>query len=252
MISIVNFRDMGGVKGKNGFTVRKKRLLRSGEVVELTPEDQSALKEIFQLKKIVDFRQYAEVSERPDIKLAEVDYYHIDVMKDAEEFAASLESFIAHLNEKDVDAMMQRMYQDLIVNPVPQAGFKQFIELLLDQTSGATLFHCFAGKDRTGLAAAIVYKLLGVSEKDILKDYMQTNEDRFEANERIVFEAAKKGMPQLQQNALRRMMCVDESYLQAAFAAVDSQYATFENYAEKALQITKPEIDTLQDLYLEK
>lgn len=251
MKTLVNFRDLGGLTGHNGRKIKAKRLLRSAELMNLHEEDKNRLIEEFGLKQIVDFRSTNEVQTRPNDHFEGVSSHLINVMKDTEENMASLEGMTSHLDPTKADHFMTDLNRQFITMNSAQEGFRNFFRACLNLEEGATLFHCAAGKDRTGFGAALLLKTLGVSEEDIYADYLKTVEMRAAANEKILAEYRAKGLNESQLEALRTFYSVKQEYLEAAFGEIAKTYGNFENYLSQGLQITEEEIASLRQLYLE-
>jgi protein-tyrosine phosphatase len=248
-MNLVNFRDLNGMPTKDGRKLKEKRLLRSGEAVQLDEEAVATLME-HDLKIIVDFRSAYEAENAPADKIPGVSYVNYDIMADANENMASQENWLKHLDPNNADIMMKKLYHAFAVSPSSRNGYAQFIKTCLSCDEGAVLFHCAAGKDRTGLGAAIILKLLGVSDEDIFHDYLKTNENRKEANEHILEGYRQKGLTEAQLDALSMLYSAKKEYLESAFNAIESEYGSFENYIENGLSINSSEIESLKHLYL--
>jgi len=128
--------------------------------------------------------------------------------------------------------------------------FKEFIHTVVDAKGSPIVWHCSAGKDRTGFAAAILLRVLGVPKSTVMADYMlsqkyalagRTNKIRllrlFKGD-----EAADK---------LTVIMGVKEAWLNAAFEEIDRRWGDFDNYVKKGLQLSDEDISALQTTLLE-
>lgn len=250
MINLVNFRDLGGMKTADGRRVKMKRILRSGEVVKIGREDTEILLNDYQLKQIIDFRGTKECSERPDDTFDMVQYYNIDIMKEIKH-STSMESMVRNSVKYDADEQMKEVYRNIGKDAFARSGYQQFVRLLLGLKQGSSLFHCFAGKDRTGIGAAIILSILGVSKDDIFEDFLKTNKQREAANQWIIDDAQKQGYNDKQLETLLRLMCVDAGYLEELYQTIDEDYGTFNIYIKQGLGISQSEVESLQNLYLE-
>jgi len=249
-MNLVNFRDLGGIAAAENKKIKPKRLLRSGEIVQPNEEAIARLVE-HDLKMIVDFRSEHEASNAPTYSFPDVEYINYDIMADSKENTASKETWLKMLDPANVDRIMKGLYRDFAISDAARNGYAKFIRDCINSNEGAILFHCAAGKDRTGFAAAILMKLLGVGDEDIKQDYLKTNEERKEANEHILEGYKQKGLSASQLVALAMLYSVKEEYLQAAFEAIDAEYGSFEEYARDGLLISSSDIQTLRELYLE-
>lgn len=247
MDSLVNFRDIGGYVGKDGKRVALKRILRSGEVVGLSDEDKQVLINDYQLSDIVDFRGEVEVNERPDDSFEGVTYHHIDILGDLLNDDAG-KSGLTQIDDPKLH--MQQLYAEMVELPSAKKGYHDFFNQLLETASGSTLFHCFAGKDRTGLGAALVLSILGVSQEDIFTDYLKTNSQRKEANDALVEEYRKEGYSAKELDSIEEKLYVRKEYLEEAFRVIGENYGSIENYVIEELDIPKESLKKLQDMYL--
>ena len=157
-----NFRDLGGYKVAGGRSVRWRRLFRADGLHRLTEADLDRLVELG-LRTVIDLRTVDEVEERGRIEWPApgLAYHHlpmIDVLPDREEMPSWISaSFVA----ERYTAMLGEGGQ----------AVTEALALLRDPSAYPAVFHCAAGKDRTGILAAVVLGLLGVSDADIVTDY---------------------------------------------------------------------------------
>lgn len=249
-MGIVNFRDLGGIPAKYG-RVKKFKLLRSGELVGLEPADIEMLTGEYQLKSVFDFRDQNEIRKRPDMALPGVRYHNIDIMKDIRENTTSLDHVRANLNPQTAAEGMRKVYRRIVLNAVSCNAYHEFIVHLAGLKEGAALFHCFAGKDRTGIGAAIILTILGAAREDIYADYMQTNELRTEANEVLIEYNRQKGLSESQLLGLRYLYTVHESYLDEMYRTAEETYGSFEDYIREGLGISEEKAELLRTKYLE-
>jgi protein-tyrosine phosphatase len=158
-----NIRDMGGYTTRNGKVTRWKTIMRSGSMDKLTPDSQQRLVE-HGVKYIVDLRATWEAQKFPNV------------------FAGS--TLIAYhscpvISSNDMDKMLEGittladMYTTILEQC--QEQIKTVLEIIAEQLpNGTVLFHCWAGKDRTGIIAALLLALAGVPAEIIASDYALT------------------------------------------------------------------------------
>ncbi|MEG0284628.1 MULTISPECIES: tyrosine-protein phosphatase [Vagococcus] len=237
MNSLVNFRDIGNMPTVEGKHVKPGFFLRSGEVVNLQESAVNSLIHDYKLKTIIDLRGQIETSERPDDTLNGVDYINIDILKDVKGQGASFEDLLK--GSSSADKGMLELYESLVLTDGAQKGYQQFLERIVSQPESPILFHCFAGKDRTGLGAAIILKSLGVSDKYIFEDYLKTNDMRKDANQLIIDDLRAKGLTEEQLREVLVMMNVDQRYLEHSFGLINKEFGSFEGYVVDALNMPK-------------
>ncbi|MBP1046345.1 tyrosine-protein phosphatase [Enterococcus sp. BWM-S5] len=248
-MNLANFRELGGIKTNVGKTVKHNRLLRSGEVYQLDEKSLDAL-QTHELVKIIDLRGEKEISTRPDDELDNVAYEWIDIMKEVHH-DASLEDLFDVSDIGAVDRHMMEIYENLILNAGAQKGYRQYFHELLSTEKGSVLFHCFAGKDRTGVAAALTLELLEVPKEAIYRDYLETNVQRQKPNELFLAEAAAKGMRPEQLAGIKVAMEVKKDYLDYAYQLVDQNFGGIEKYTQDILKLSQSDIQLLRQMYAE-
>ena len=142
--------------------------------------------------------------------------------------------------------MMIRFYSD--ISPFPDRYRPMFLQLLTLPEDSALVFHCSAGKDRTGIATALLLYALGVDEKVIMDDYLASNYYRRQENERSAgFMAKAMG---LDTATARTMLSVKAVYLESTFSAIRASYGSIDNYLEKALGLTADRLQAIRAKYL--
>jgi Protein tyrosine/serine phosphatase len=245
-----NFRDLGGLAAADGRKVKGKKILRSAEPNHLSKEDRKALLEDYELKTIIDLRSALEREQRPNDELP-VETVSLDVLREDEKKAAAAQSMLKFDTVEDVHALMRELYRNFITEAGPRACYRSFVEVFLQQEAGAVLFHCFAGKDRTGMGAAVLLTLLGVAEEDIMADYLHSNMMREEANKVILAQRLAAGMPPEKASAFAVAMQVDRSYLAGTFDEAKKQFGSFYDYCTQGLGVTEQEVALLRKKYLE-
>ena len=157
----VNTRDLGGLTSRTGLT-RSRVLIRSDEVTHLNPVGIKALSD-YGVAAVLDLRSAGELGRRPSPfadNSTGPTYIHRELIDDAN---------MAQIGESE-DMFDRYLF---IVNQRP-AAFRDVFETIAG-TDGTVLFHCFAGKDRTGLVAAMLLELAGVSDDVIAADYGETD-----------------------------------------------------------------------------
>ena len=247
MQKLINFRDLGGIITETGKKVKKNKLFRSAALNEITEEDEKELVNK-NLTQIIDFRTEEEIAKAPNKIIKDVNYLNLDILSGNLDKAVNMEELFKIITEEDAINFMKKVYVDFINTESAIKGYKSFLESCLLNEEGATLFHCAVGKDRTGFAAALILKVLGVSEEAILEDYMKTEEQRKEENEKILEEYRKKG---LNEKNLQALFGVREEFLKGSFKAIKEQYKSFDAYLKENLQISDETINKLKEIYLE-
>lgn len=249
MDTIVNFRDLGGYRGIEKKKVKSNCFFRSGELYQLSDDDKAALSNTYNVKCVVDFRSQKEVVEKPDDNIKGIEFHNIDILKGFHNKSTSKKELF-RMSGGDPGAEMALLYKEIVLDETAQDSYRQFFRLLLELDEGACLFHCYAGKDRTGLGAALILGILGVSYDDIVRDYLLTNKFRKTANAIILKEAKKNGASKEALKSIEVALCVDRLYLDSAKQAVDKVFGGFFPYVQGVLQISNDEIEAFRNKYL--
>lgn len=248
-----NFRDLGGIVTVDGRKVASRRLLRSAELTNLTDGDIRLLSDEYHVANVVDLRTEKERETSPDRLIPGAEHIVLDFFPG--ESAANADCSEEQIEKlKSAEQMHKNMietYTSFILDEQVRKSLYEFLMLLLRTKEGATLFHCFAGKDRTGISAAVILTVLGVPKEEIVKDYLQTNVMREEINRTIIEYMRNEGQPENVLEALQAGLCVEQRYLETAFAAADREYGSFENYISKGIGLEQGDWEKLRVMYLE-
>ncbi|MGG6310163.1 tyrosine-protein phosphatase [Paenibacillus macerans] len=242
---VPNFRDMGGYAAADGHRVQWGKLYRSAELARMTEQDIEYARSLG-IVWICDLRTPGEVRRYPSPRIGG-------------ELNENL-SFMASADPGEMTAAgMAGMTLDMLADANRMmAGNTElaarFLRRLLDQQGAPILFHCAAGKDRTGFVGSLILQALGVDREDILSDYALTN--RFA--ERLKGEVGDGGDPAwaeamkgLPEEVRSGMLEARPSYLQAAFDEIDRKYGDFEAYWTSGLGLGLEELRRLRGYYLE-
>jgi protein-tyrosine phosphatase len=165
---ILNIRDMGGYTAKDGRVTAKGRFIRSAGLSGSGEEGKSDLIELG-VDCVIDLRSSTEREFLPDIaeEIPGIHYFHVPML----DYIAS--SFSTN-NYHEFPSTMAELYASLLVNS--RDGFRRVFEVFADIRYKRCLFHCTAGKDRTGVTAMLLLGLAGVDDKQIVADYTLTDE----------------------------------------------------------------------------
>lgn len=235
---VVNFRDYGDYATAAGARIHSGRLYRSAHHGRATDADLEAIAGLG-IAVVVDLR-------RPNERHREPSRRHAG-------FAARvIETDIGDANEdpwwnfvRDSD-LSEAAFRDYLTGYYRAAPFdERLVDLYsryfaaLGEAEGAVLIHCAAGKDRTGILAALTHHLIGVHGDDIIADYLLTNEAiGFEQRMPLMKQAIAEGAGrEPSEAAVKVAMGVDEAFLEAALAAIEAQHGTIDAYLKDVLGI---------------
>lgn len=237
----INFRDIGGYKTKNGKKVKFGLLYRSAALNTLTEEDLSKIASLH-IKYDFDFRGPYEVKAAPD-KIP-VGTLRISLPSGSENVGDS--NYMKNMSKyMKSDSFLISFYN--VLTPFKDRYMPLFDSLISNKNASPILFHCTAGKDRTGIAAALILYALGVDEETIFNDYEATNFYRRNENAKAIAQMIKYyGMDEKTASA---MMAAKKEYIESTFTTIKAQYGTIDNYLEKVMGLNHKKIKQLRAIY---
>ena len=187
----LNLRDLGGIAIGDRDCVPSGKWLRSGKLSVLTPEQCETLCRMYDIRCVVDLRTEVEVAEFPDPLPQGVEYINMPLFEGAtvgisHETGSEPMTIIRRLRKQpeQLQSMVpdfEDLYRRMVTDPKSRQQIKIIVDLLQKNAKDGrcTLFHCTAGKDRTGIVSMALLRRLGVADRDIVKDYMRTNRNAF-------------------------------------------------------------------------
>lgn len=235
-----NLRDLGGYTTRDGRQVRYGQVFRSAALHRLTDADHATLAGLG-VRTICDFRGDLEREKMPS-RLPPDAGIAVHELTIAPTIGASLRDLIANrtATRADVIDVMGQAYAAYAMDW--HHRYRSLFDLLLDETAGPLLFHCTAGKDRTGFAAALILSALDVPEEAIWEDYFATN--RLWAGDS---ELAASLPPEVGAT----LLTVTREFLDASFAAITTKHGGIDAYLEECMGLDTPRRDALTARMLE-
>jgi protein tyrosine/serine phosphatase len=235
---VENFRDFGDYPTAAGKRLRLRRLLRSGHHARASVADLERL-EAFEIGLVVDLRRAAERLEQPSRRHSG---FAAEVLESADRelveppHVAFLRS--SDLTEASVRDFMFATYRAMPFDARHVELFSSYF-VALGRTEGAVLIHCAAGKDRTGLLAALTHHALGVGRDDLMADYLLTNsavrlEERAPEIGRRIKEAYGR---KASDAAVRAFLGVEPAFLEMAFAEIHARSGSLDGYLTSVLGV---------------
>ncbi|MEM0952747.1 MAG: tyrosine-protein phosphatase [Pseudomonadota bacterium] len=247
-----NFRDMGGYPLTSGHRVRDGWLFRSDHLGRLTDADQTLLDKVG-VRTVIDLRRQEERDEILDrIDNPDVNQIWLPVSAEAADVVTLRRSLERGEMGPDDAVEFLRLANRQFVELFSDV-FSEFLHLLLDETHYPIVFHCSAGKDRVGFAAAMTLFALGADEDTVMHDYLATNHITANYVDGLidgVMEMPGYGK-KLTGQALRKLMQVEPDYLGGALQIMQAQYGSVHAYLEEGLGLKPEKRAQLQQLLLE-
>lgn len=232
--SISNLREVGGITADDGVALKRGVLFRSGQLDRMDA-DSDAVAAGLQLRTIADLRTEVERAAAPDAVPEGVSYFVFDVLADMPGLApAQIQAIFDApaeaaevLASMDIETQIAAAYEHLVMGENARAGYRGLLELAAEETNLPLLFHCTAGKDRTGWAATVLMMIAGVSADEAAREFLAVNPAVTAMFAPLFAKVVNAGLdPELFVPILE----VRPSYLAAAFSAVEANYGTFDAY----------------------
>ncbi|MDX1994938.1 MAG: tyrosine-protein phosphatase, partial [bacterium] len=241
----VNLRDIGGYRTTDGYMVRWGRVFRSGTLTGLMQTDTSVLDELG-LKIVCDLRSVEEVAEAPDRLPQNPPPRYIPLPLDTDSAESNRARMRAILfDKKRLGTLMREMYAQLMIDRNAKL-FGDVLRLLADEDNLPALYHCTAGKDRTGITTALLLLALGVPEDMVLADYTLSN--HYHENFRLVAEKMIRPIRWLRVSVddLSPLLVADAAVMKATIEHLHANYGTVEAYLLGAAGLTEDELAALK------
>jgi protein-tyrosine phosphatase len=231
-----NFRDLAAhATAPRG--IRRQTLFRSDHLDALNEEDARQIQALG-IRRVLDFRGVDERTSAACM-LPDVTVHSLAIEPTIVQVLTDIMAAGRELTPSEVVAHMQDTYRGFVRKNTHR--FAEFFSHLLESNQ-PTVFHCTAGKDRTGFAAALVLHALGASPEEVMLDYLLTNE-------RLKPGSLPSGW--LSAPVAAVLHRVQPEFLQASYEAVEQDYGGLEGYFREGLGLGDAERERLRELYLE-
>ena len=258
IIPDANLRDIGGKKTQTGLEVKTGYLFRSGHLNELEKEDFNQFKNL-QLKTIIDLRRPSEIEKYPTPNLKEVETLNFSVSSDDNEFAVAAnflngEQLPTEITGKIIEKYFKNSVTEKLDSYIP------VFESLTNPDNFPLLFHCVAGKDRTGIVSAFLLGILDVDESVIIEDYLLTNklrEKEMRLKEKQIrnhlVETTENGSEKLIEERMeiaQSLLYAKENFITSVFDEVKKSFGTWDSFRLNGLKISDERVKKLKNFLL--
>ena len=243
-----NFRDFGGYRTADGKQqVKWGELYRSGSLARLTDDDYIQVARL-RIAAVVDLRALSERAAEPTRwRAGKIDAYAKDYVSDTDQALGKI-LMSPGVTPTTVQSAMAEFYRQM-----PDQFSDQYAEIFhrLAARNEPLLIHCTAGKDRTGLAAALVLLSLGVPRETVLSDYALTDQavglmPAANSQTQGSGEDPYAFLRRLPPAIITPLMRADPAYLEAAFGSIEAEYGSIDAYVQKRLGVTNTELALLR------
>ena len=223
-MGINNLRDLGGKKTSEKKTLKKGLFLRCAAPTEWNEKVKT---QIVALKKplIIDFRGVQEEknnpSQIPEKYLSK--RVHLPIEPKVTELLRGLNE-IERSQKTEIDKIFQQAYRKYTIENI--GTFEEFFKILFDNPDSTVMFHCTAGKDRTGFASALILSLLGVASDTIINDYLLSNK---------TYKPTQKVKDEVQKIGIKQLLKVEESWLKAGLEEFSERVGNIRDFCTKII-----------------
>jgi protein-tyrosine phosphatase len=257
LVGAPNARDLGGLPVADGRTVRSGLVFRAPALGRLTDEDVAALADLG-LTDLLDLRHGSEIDIAPPDRLPPgPQVAHIPIFDPAHPVFTYVSAVLlghdlsryAGLAIEGTPSAMLAIYRWFVSAPAARSAFGTALRRIA-AARGPLLYHCSAGKDRTGWLAAVLLGAVGADRATIVEDYVLTNEvTAAEMAKLLAALNVRKGVPP---EVLQPVLDAAPEYLDAAFAQVEAEHGTLDGYLRAGLGLDEAELAALRDRLLDR
>jgi len=246
----LNFRDLGGYVGLDGRTVRCGMVFRSDAMHELTDRDRQTLRDLG-LAAVFDLRKAHERTQQPTALPEDHGHRDVHLTVDDDPDAANGPDIIDQIMDGSLpeadDGYMADLYAQILLKGA--SSFGRLLTHLTDDGGLPAVFHCAAGKDRTGIAAALLLSILGVDDATILDDYELTN--IYRSNRRIEVLRPTLEAAGVDVEKVRPFLSARRPVMEATLRHIHADYGGVERYLTERAGVTQDTLARLRELLLE-
>ncbi|KZL37017.1 tyrosine-protein phosphatase [Secundilactobacillus collinoides] len=250
----LNCRDLGGHVTRDGRTVKYHKLIRAGHLSELTPTGRQQLLD-YGVTVDIDLRSSAELNQYPDLIPEGIEFIHFPCLDNDDTESTETVNELNKLYSSSARSGYLRMlyvYRKLVINSHSQSAMRQVFAYLLAHGDEATvLFHCSAGKDRTGLTSLLILSALGVAPEEVKQNYMLANKFLVDRLNQRISEAKQAHLNQNFISSIRDLSTVHEDYYDQAMTLINYEFGGIDAYLHDVVQLSDTDIHHLRAIYLE-
>lgn len=242
----VNFRDLGGYQTADGRHVKWGRVFRAGELAGLTDTD-LALLQTLGLKRIFDLRSAEEMAAAPDRIPQGAEYQAMTVEAETSTLRRlwMLVRYYHRLDHFLLDSYTRVMLERNALL------FGKMFRQLADDNDLPAVFHCTAGKDRTGVTAALLLSTLGVPETTIISDYSLTNHAYTSIHRIISAQAKELARLGLTVDDMQPLLLANPETLRSTLNYIRERYGDVETYLMQRAELDAATLERLRTTLLE-
>jgi protein-tyrosine phosphatase len=242
-----NFRDLGGYRNREGNHVRQGQIFRSGHFATLESKDQNTLKELG-IRTVCDLRSIEEITAQPNRLPPNglIETKHMPIVNQTIEPTLA----VSRIMKGDIGWFNKDFMIKGYIEKVDAFAdvWREFFKVLIEKKNRPLVFHCTAGKDRTGVGAALILLSLGVSEERVVYDHQLSNTYNAERTREIEKRIAKTG---LDPKNLKDYLTAPESAVVALIDHLNTNYGSATGYLIRKAHVDEQWLEQLRNDMLE-
>lgn len=236
---VANVRELGGIMTQDQRVIKSGHFYRSGHLGKLKKKNFKTLEQ-YNITQVIDLRTDREIKKHPDRLPVTVQYYNEQAFEDSEDMFSKARKKVlkGSVTVEESNKAVEEFYGIYVLDN-PQK-IREIVVRMLDSDQ-ATLFHCSAGKDRTGMIGAILLSILNVDRKTIMEEYLLSNNGRVDdvSSRMKLAKFGKFLFPKIDYEVIENFSWIKPNYLDAMFAAIEAKYGSMEAYIKEGLKISE-------------
>jgi len=234
-----NFRTPGNIRNSQGRTLKEGRFYRSAHLHQLKKRSFREFENLG-IKEVIDLRNSKEIADKPDQLPDDMVYKKYSAFEDKGDQLSQAKKLVlkGKVNGSDADKRMIDFYREYVTEN-PEMIRKIITEIM--ESDQPVLYHCTAGKDRTGITTALILTILKFDKETIYNDYLLSNNYR----EKLVHKRFRLAnnlhflYPKMDVKVLEKLSWVETAYLDAAFNEINKKYGSVDSYIQQVLGISE-------------
>lgn len=244
-----NFRDLGGYRTGDGGRLRWGMVYRADGLHRLTDRDLRYLSRL-RIRTVVDFREAYEYERAPDRLPDGARAMQLPIAVGGADLRREIVAVLKGEGTRDLSEFLVEVGRELVRTHT--AVYGEWLRNMAENEGALPqVFHCSAGKDRTGFAAALLLRILGVPQETVVEDYELTNLHLHRLTRRIMRRVRLYSLFRKSGEPVRPMLLAEARYLQASFDAIAQDWGSFDRYVEEGLGLDAAARRRLRDMLVE-
>jgi len=246
-----NFRDIGGLAGENGKIINQGLIFRSDELSKLTEKDHAVFEKL-RIKTVCDLRTLNERKALLDKLPPNCGINFVNIPLSDQNRNVNYFQFFFHLTFHgkgiNFEQFIKDHYFSNAFNRTEQ--IKSIFQLVANRKNLPAVIHCTVGKDRTGLLSALIQLLCGVAYKDVMDDYLLTNEYTKVRIEKMIKFIRRMSFFQISAKRLEPLLQARYEYLDDILTKILNKYGSVQAYLTEACNISDETLAELKSILL--